>query len=68
MSRFGGIFDIASTELRLILLIFVATDSYSLFTKSVKKVLPNVQNEGGGVRQLLEHSPKNCRIGFVGHP
>ena len=49
MSKFQGKFDIVSTDLRIILLNFVATDVYVIFKKSIKKNLHhNVQNEGGG--------------------
>ena len=51
MSKFLGKFDIVSTDLRIILSNFVATDVYALFKKSIKKYLQhNVQNEGGGPR------------------
>ena len=49
MSKFWGKFDIVSTDLRIILSNFVATDIYALFKKSIKKNLQHdVQNEGGG--------------------
>ena len=49
MSKFKGEFDIVSTDLRIILSNFVATDVYALLRKSIKKKLQhNVQNEGGG--------------------
>ena len=41
MSQFGGKmskFDIVSTDLRIILSNFVATDVYALFKKSIKKI------------------------------
>ena len=53
MSKFYGKFDIVSTDLRIILSIFVATDVYALFKKSIK-IICNVQNEGGGGQRLFE--------------
>ena len=38
LSRFYGIFGIVSTEIQLILLIFVRTDVYAFFSKCVKKI------------------------------
>ena len=44
-----GIFDIVSTDVCLIFLIFVATNVYALFKKSVKQICNlNVQYERGG--------------------
>ena len=37
LSRFSGIFDMVSTEIRLILSMFVATDLNANFTKPIKK-------------------------------
>ena len=49
MSKFYGETDIVSTDLRIMLSNFVATDVYALLRKSIKKNLEhNVQNEGGG--------------------
>ena len=50
-----------------ILSIFVATDVYALFKKSVtKKCNLNVQNKGGrgeGLTGFLNNVKKNCNIG-----
>ena len=52
-----------STDLRIILSNFVATDVYALFKKSIKKNLQhNVQNEGGGGQRLFEQCSKKLRI------
>ena len=53
MSRFvGGIFDIVSTDLRLVLAVFVATNVKALFTKCVKKNCnSNVQKALSGIKQ-----------------
>ena len=65
MFQFGGKmskFDIVSTDLRIILSNFVATDVYALFKKSIKKNLQHdVQNEGGGQR-LFEQCSKKLQI------
>ena len=64
MSKFYGETDIVSTDLRIILSNFVATDVYALFEKSIKKnLLRNVQNEGGGVKGFLNNVQKNYRFG-----
>ena len=48
-------FGIFSTDLRLILSIFVARDVYPHLTKSVKKNCDqNVQNKRGGVQRLFK--------------
>ena len=55
MSQFGGKFDIVSTDLRIILSNFAATDDYGLFKKSIKIFLQHdVQNEGGGTVHWIQ--------------
>ena len=49
MSKFYGEFDIVSTDLRIILSNFVATDVYTLFQKSFKKFATyKFKTRGGG--------------------
>ena len=49
MSKFWGEFVIVSTDLRITLLNFVATDVYALFKNSIRiKLQHDVQNKGGG--------------------
>ena len=69
MSKFEGKFDITSTDLRIILWNFVATDVFALFKKSIKEnLLHNVQNEGGGGNDFLNNVKKNCGFGLRWHP
>ena len=48
MSKFYGEFDIVSTDLRIILSNFVATDVYALFKKSIKKICNIMFKTKGG--------------------
>ena len=67
MSKYWGKFVIVSTDLRIIL--SQRRDVYALFMKSIKKnLLRNVQNEGGGVKSVLNNVKKNCGFGNGGHP
>ena len=69
MSKFWGKFDIVSTDLRLILSVFVATDVYALFKKSVKKICNiHVQNEGGGVNGFWNNVQKTALLVRQGFP
>ena len=70
MSKFYGETYIVSTDLRIILSNFVATDVYALFRKSIKKNC-NIMFKtkgGGGVKGFLNNVQKNCRFGEGGHP
>ena len=69
MSKFQGEFDIVSTDLRIILSNFVATDVYALFKKSIKKICNMMfETKRGGVKAFLNNVQKNCRSGEGGHP
>ena len=60
MSKFYGKFDIVSTDLRIILSNFVATDVYALFLKSFKINCDiHVQNKGGSkaILTMLKKMP-----------
>ena len=64
-----GIFDIVSTDVCLIFLIFVATNVYALFKKSVKQICNlNVQNEGGGGEVFFNNVKKNAELAGDGIP
>ena len=67
LSRFEGIFDIVSTEIRFILSIFVATDVNALFTKPGNKISYQVFKTRG-VNCFLNNVKKNGRNGIVGYP
>ena len=64
--RFQAVFYIVSTDLRLIMSIFVAKDIFALFTKSVKNWILNVQNEGRGGQQLLNNVKKTTELVLQG--
>merc|ERR1712001_426016 len=64
MSKFYGETDIVSTDLRIILSNFVATDVYALFRKSIKKncnIMFTTKGGAGGQR-LFEQCSKKLRI------
>ena len=63
MSKFWGKFDIVSTDLRIILSNFVATDVYALFKKSIKKICNMMfKTKGGGVKGFLNNVQKKLQI------
>ena len=67
MSKYQGEFVTVSTDLRIIVSNFVATDVYALFMKSIKKnLLRNVQNEG--VNGFLNNVKKTMVLDREGTP
>ena len=57
-----------STDLRLILLIFVVTDFYALFQKSFKKIATYMLKTMGGVNGFLNNVKKTTYLVNEGTP
>ena len=65
MSKFYGETDIVSTDLRIILSNFLATDVYALFKKSIKKIcnmMFKTKGGGGGGQRFFKKCSKKLQI------